>query len=399
MEDKRITIEKVTSNPEDTELLTEFPSKQRKIHSDLINGRIVDSGTVQGLKPSNESGQIPINNGNLNKGLNAEKLGGEPKEYFSAATHRHNNVTNDVDGFMSKEDKRKLNTIKENAEENQNAFSGVAVANTITELTTSDNLITAKNKSDAFGLLGSENIKLDLDLSNNVTTIKLNGKVPTASYADNAKKAEKADKINVSNLSEITTELGSVTNGTIKGVRYESKDGKAWIDNDEIHGMKISTDTLINAGYKVKNISVEYATQLPFTELKLPTGRTNKDCVFIRFETLGRSWSLGKPQKYELFDDKCLREFLTRNDGVPIENENEQKNFINNIHYAYNEYESNKYTNVQYKDGIRTFVTDNNIVCAYKYEESVSTSGKNHQKFYYYTLTIYEVKITFLLIW
>lgn len=193
MEDKRTTIEKVTSNPEDTELLAEFPSKQRKIHSDLINGRIVDSGTVQGLKPSNESGQIPINNGNLNKGLNAEKLGGEPKEYFSAATHRHNNVTNDVDGFMSKEDKRKLNTIKENAEENQNAFSGVAVANTITELTTSDNLITAKNKSDAFGLLGSENIKLDLDLSNNVTTIKLNGKVPTASYADNAKKAEKAD--------------------------------------------------------------------------------------------------------------------------------------------------------------------------------------------------------------
>ena len=125
--------------------------------------------------------------------MNAEKLGGEPKEYFSVATHRHNNVTNDVDGFMSKEDKRKLNTIKENAEENQNAFSGVAVANTITELTTSDNLITAKNKSDAFGLLGSENIRLDLDLSNNVTTIKLNGKVPLAVYADNAKKAEKSD--------------------------------------------------------------------------------------------------------------------------------------------------------------------------------------------------------------
>lgn len=193
MEDKRTTIEKVTSNPEDTELLAEFPSKQRKIHNDLINGRIVDSGTVQGLKPSNESGQIPINNGNLNKGLNAEKLGGEPKEYFSAATHRHNNVTVDVDGFMSKEDKRKLNTIKENAEENQNAFSSVAVANTITELTMSDNLMTAKAKSDTFGLLGSENIRLDLDLSTNITTIKLNGKVPTARYADNAKKAEKAD--------------------------------------------------------------------------------------------------------------------------------------------------------------------------------------------------------------
>lgn len=194
MEDKRTTIEKVTSNPEDTELLAEFPSKQRKIHSDLINGRIVDSGTVQGLKPSNESGQIPINNGNLNKGLNAEKLGGEPKEYFSAATHRHNNVTNDVDGFMSKEDKRKLNTIKENAEENQNAFSTISLVGSNGGVPT--DAITSDTKTAELAITTDNIISVETTktfLHDNTLKFSLTGKVPTASYADNAKKAEKAD--------------------------------------------------------------------------------------------------------------------------------------------------------------------------------------------------------------
>lgn len=42
---------------------------------------------------------------------NAEKLGGQTPNYYSAATHGHANATGEADGFMSKEDKVAHNTV------------------------------------------------------------------------------------------------------------------------------------------------------------------------------------------------------------------------------------------------------------------------------------------------
>lgn len=91
----------------------------------------------------------------------------------------------------------------------------------------------------------------------------------------------KADK-----LSAISADLGEVTAGTITGVRYQNRTKTAYIDDKEIYGMKIrggtiDAQTLINAGYVVKNIEV-YKMSVAHGELiPIPQGFSESDCVFI----------------------------------------------------------------------------------------------------------------------
>lgn len=91
----------------------------------------------------------------------------------------------------------------------------------------------------------------------------------------------KADK-----LSAISADLGEVTAGTITGVRYQNRTKTAYIDDKEIYGMQIrggtiDAQTLINAGYIVKNIEV-YKMSVAHGELiPIPQGFSETDCVFI----------------------------------------------------------------------------------------------------------------------
>ena len=95
-------------------------------------------------------------------------------------------------------------------------------------------------------------------------------------------KAITADKMDVSSLSAISANMGTLTAGKIKGVRYESRTGNAWIEDDEIHGMKISADAFYEAGYRVKNIDVKEVRGVPTgTYVKLPDEAKKENCVFI----------------------------------------------------------------------------------------------------------------------
>lgn len=97
-----------------------------------------------------------------------------------------------------------------------------------------------------------------------------------------AAKSITADKMDVSSLSAISANMGTLTAGKIKGVRYESRTGNAWIEDDEIHGMKISADSFYQSGYRIKNIDVKEVRGVPTgTYVKLPDGVKKEDCVFI----------------------------------------------------------------------------------------------------------------------
>ena len=95
-------------------------------------------------------------------------------------------------------------------------------------------------------------------------------------------KAITADKMDVSSLSAISANMGTLTAGKIKGVRYESRTGNAWIEDDEIHGMKISADSFYSTGYKIKNLDVVHIKAVPFLEIKPPQGVSLSDCIAIR---------------------------------------------------------------------------------------------------------------------
>lgn len=93
-----------------------------------------------------------------------------------------------------------------------------------------------------------------------------------------------ADKLNVNSLSAITANLGTVTAGKIKGLRYESRTGGAWIEDDEIHGMKISADAFYEAGYRVKNVEIVTLRFPSFTKIKYPAGTSSKNFFPIKIQ-------------------------------------------------------------------------------------------------------------------
>lgn len=170
--------------PADDDYLSEFPADEREQQRSIIEDRIVDAGKLQGLQPSNNEGQISINNGLVNTNLNADKLDGKDASDFSLEGHRHDNATISSDGFMSKEDKVKLDGVQTNAEVNQNAYSNVKVGNITLQ---------ADSKQDTLVLTAGKNISLGIDSDNDSITVNVDGTV------DAAKAAQKlANQINLS---------------------------------------------------------------------------------------------------------------------------------------------------------------------------------------------------------
>lgn len=166
--------------PADNDYLSEFPASEREQQRAIIEDRIVDAGHLQGLTAGNKDGNIPVNNGTVNVNLNADKVDGKDATYFAEAGHRHNNATTNTDGYISKEDKTKLDGIASGAEVNQNAFGNIKVG-TVT--------LQADDKQDTLTLTAGKNISISPDSDNDAVTVAVTGTVDTAAKATALSKA------------------------------------------------------------------------------------------------------------------------------------------------------------------------------------------------------------------
>lgn len=152
--------------PLDDGYLAEAPEELRENFRALAEDRVVNAGKLKGLEPGHASGDIPISDGTLNVGLNADQLDGHDSAYFSADGHVHSAATPTSNGFMSNTDKVKLNGIATGAEVNQNAFAKVKSGSVTLE---------ADQKSDTLELVAGNAIAITLDAANDKVTIAVNG--------------------------------------------------------------------------------------------------------------------------------------------------------------------------------------------------------------------------------
>lgn len=157
--------------PADDSYLADFPSGEREQIRAIVEDKIVNAGKLQGLAPSNASGQVPVSNGTVCNNLNADKLDGYDASHFSEDGHVHNNASTSTAGFMSASDKTKLDGVATGAEVNQNAFGNVSVGSTTLQ---------ADNKQDTLYIAAGSNVSIAADETNDKITIGLTGIVPVA---------------------------------------------------------------------------------------------------------------------------------------------------------------------------------------------------------------------------
>ena len=213
-----------------------------------------------------------------------------------------------------------------------------------------------------------------------------------------------ADKMNVESLSAISANMGTLTAGKIKGVRYESRTGNAWIEDDEIHGMKISADAFYEAGYRVRNLSVEHIRAVPFLEMKAPPGVSLSDCIVIRtvagttfVESNGDSL---KDLAYKYFDKLGINYWDSRTRNFTPE----AQTIYNRMASVYNQasvpepfYHSDGGKSERYKE---VGVTGGNIPYAYyssSFNSFTGSSEHGHGQVHYYN-AFYNVEIDLLVI-
>lgn len=152
--------------PADNGFIADGPGELRENFRALKEDKIVNAGKLKGLEPGHASGNIPISDGTLNAGLNADQLDGHDSAYFSAAGHTHGAATATSNGFMSNTDKAKLDGVAAGAEVNQNAFAKVKAGGVTVE---------ADQKSDTLELVAGNAIAITPDAANDKVTIAVNG--------------------------------------------------------------------------------------------------------------------------------------------------------------------------------------------------------------------------------
>ena len=94
-----------------------------------IQGTASNALALDGRYAGNFSQNIPINNSVLNVGLNAEMIDGLYAKDLALKNHSHDLATADKDGFISKTDKAKLDTIYEGATKVQTHTNGKLLIN------------------------------------------------------------------------------------------------------------------------------------------------------------------------------------------------------------------------------------------------------------------------------
>ena len=122
--------------------------------------------------------------------------GNNVENSFNIEKVSYNNATINADGLMSKEDKAKLNSIKENAEENQNAFSNISVGS-IT--------LNADTKTDTLNIKSGNNISIEANDSDDSITISFSGDVENSGNALKATQDSLGQNIHETYIKDITS--------------------------------------------------------------------------------------------------------------------------------------------------------------------------------------------------
>lgn len=176
------------------------------------------------------------------KAITFTKGNGTNKTIYTTDT-TYSNATSSSDGLMSKEDKIKLDTIKENAEENQNTFANIAVGSTT---------ISADLKTDTLTIKSGTNIDISGNNLDDSITFSLTGTVPSASSATKSTQDSLGQNIHETyiksiqgNDNRLTITKGNNTNSIID------------IDNvpNSIKATQDSSGQVINSTY-IKDLSI-----------------------------------------------------------------------------------------------------------------------------------------------
>lgn len=133
----------------------------------------------------------------------AAKDASTPKSHIGSRGNAHTPATTTEDGFMSKEDKSKLNGIATGAEVNQNAFQTIRGGETD---------IVAKSKTDNLNLLAGKGVNITGNNSQNNVTISVDNSIETITGAESKVKEHADKKDNPHGVTKSQVELGNVPN-------------------------------------------------------------------------------------------------------------------------------------------------------------------------------------------
>ena len=102
-----------------------------------------------------------------------------------------------------------------------------------------------------------------------------------------AAKAVSADKMDVGELSAISGNLGTVTGGKVVGGALQNKTGSFKVDENgnivgaNITGSRIDAQSIMQAGFKIRNIDVQIYKVRHGDWCPLPEGFSEGQCTFI----------------------------------------------------------------------------------------------------------------------
>ena len=129
-----------------------------------------------------------------------------------------------------------------------------------------------------------------------------------------AAKAVSADKMDIGELSAISGNLGTVTGGKVIGGVLQNKTGSFKVDENgnivgaNITGSRIDAQSIIQAGFKIKNIDVQIYKVKHGDWCPLPEGFNESQCTFVpvgyvQTESYCKASNSGRPYIPQLRDD------------------------------------------------------------------------------------------------
>lgn len=141
-------------------------------NADKVDGfHATQSVAANNIVVRNSAGKVP---GDITG--DADTVDGKHASYFATADHTHSLVTTSVSGFMSAQDKTKLNGIASGAEVNQNAFSKITLKNH--NSSTVRGTFEAKGKTDSITFVQGPNVIITPNESTGELKFEINSPLP-----------------------------------------------------------------------------------------------------------------------------------------------------------------------------------------------------------------------------
>lgn len=221
---KTTIVDNLESDASDSAL----SAKQGKVLNDAIS-RIDTNIKELGSGDMQKSTYDTNNNGIVD---NAEKLGGKLPSAYAEATHIHDNATAEKDGFISKEDKAKLDSIEDGA----NKYTlPKATATTLGGIKVGENLSISED-----GILSADAQHIDVDDALNTESVNpVQNKIVKAALDEKVAKEEGKGLSTNDYTAEEKTKLEGVEDGANNYTHPESH-AATMITEDATH--RFATD-------------------------------------------------------------------------------------------------------------------------------------------------------------